>query len=99
MVRIIWSELASSELKEIYDYISFDSKLYAQRQILRIRQKTQILKRSKYVGKEVDEIANPTIRELIEGNYRIIYKVLNANEVVILTIHHSARDLTRRTIK
>lgn len=47
----------------------------------------------------VVEIGIPTIRELIEGNYRIIYKVLNINEVVILTIHHTARDLTKRDIE
>ena len=99
MVRVIWSELASNELQEIFYYISKDSKQYAKRQIIRIRQKTKKLKTSKYIGKEVNEIGIPTIREIIEGNYRIIYKVLNDHEVVILTIHHSARELTYRKIK
>ncbi|MDQ3141862.1 MAG: type II toxin-antitoxin system RelE/ParE family toxin [Bacteroidota bacterium] len=99
MVRLIWSELASNELQEIFDYVSKDSKQYAKRQIIRIRQKTNKLKISKYIGKEVNEIGIPTIREIIEGNYRIIYKVLNDHEVVILTIHHSARDLPHRKIK
>lgn len=96
MVRLIWSELAVNELQEIFDYISNDSKLYAKRQVNRIRQATQILKTSKYIGKEVEGIGIPVIREIIEGNYRIIYKVLSDHEVVILTIHHSARDLTSR---
>ncbi|MBK9982122.1 MAG: type II toxin-antitoxin system RelE/ParE family toxin [Saprospiraceae bacterium] len=99
MVRLIWTELASSELKEIYDYISNDSKLYAKRQVIRIRQKTMKLKTSKYIGRQVEEIGIPTIRELIEGNYRIIYKVMNDHEVAILTIHHSSRDLTTRKIE
>ena len=98
MVRLIWSEVAIDELKEVFDYISKDSKVYAKRQVNKIRQATKILKASKYIGKEVEEIGIPTIREIIEGNYRIIYKVMNDSEVVILTIHHSARDLAKRKI-
>ena len=45
------------------------------------------------------EINRENIRELIEGNYRIIYKILEENKIDILTIHHSARDLTRRKIE
>ncbi len=99
MVRLIWTELAASELHEIYDFISQDSKLYARRQIIRIRNKTKILKSSKYIGRIVDEIGIPVIRELIEGKYRIIYKVLNEKEISILTIHHSSRNLTNRKIE
>ena len=99
MVRIIWTELAASELNEIFEFISLDSKLYARRQIIRIRNKTKILKSSKYIGKQVDEIGIAVIRELTEGNYRIIYKVLNEKEISILTIHHSSRDLTIRQLE
>lgn len=95
MVRIIWSELAVNDLEEVFKYISNDSKVYAKRQVNRIRQKTNKLKISKYIGKEVNEIGNPIIREIIEGNYRIIYKVLNKYELVILTIHHTSRDFTK----
>jgi plasmid stabilization system protein ParE len=46
----------------------------------------------------VAEIGNEIIRELIEGNYRIIYKIVNDSRIDILTIHHSSRDLLRRNI-
>jgi len=46
----------------------------------------------------VPELTESDFRELIEGNYRIIYKVLNDKHVDILTVHHSARDLSRRKI-
>ena len=39
------------------------------------------------------------VREFVEGNYRIIYKIKSENHISILTIHHSARDITRREIK
>lgn len=69
------------------------------KQILKIRNKTKVLKKSKYIGKIVDEIGIPVIRELIEENYRIIYKIRNEKEVAILTIHYSASDLTIRSIE
>jgi toxin ParE1/3/4 len=99
MVQIRWTDSATSELLDIYGYISKDSILYAKRQLLSIRKRTQLLKKHKYSGKIVEEIQNPTIRELIEGHYRIIYKIINENEVVILTVHHSARDLTSRSLE
>ena len=64
---------------------------------LKIR--TRILKTQACSGKNVLEINQENIRELIEGNYRIIYKIVEDNQIDILTIHHSARDLIRRNIE
>jgi addiction module RelE/StbE family toxin len=96
MVQIRWLIEAQNDLKEIYEYISLDSEKYAERQIARIVAKTQILKTIVYSGKIVAEIGKSEIRELIEGNYRIIYRIVNENSIDILMIHHGARDLFRR---
>jgi addiction module RelE/StbE family toxin len=99
MVRINWTLQAKDDLKDIADYISKDSVVYAKRQVLKIKNKTSILKTQIKAGKVVPEIENSDIREIIEGNYRIIYKIISKNRIDILTVHHSARDLTRREIK
>jgi toxin ParE1/3/4 len=96
MVRIIWLESAKFDLKEIFDYISLDSKRYARFQVEKIITKTNILKSNPEIGKIVDEFKTPTIREIIEGNYRIIYSIVSAKEINILLIHHGARNLKRR---
>jgi addiction module RelE/StbE family toxin len=96
MVRIKWLVSAKNDLKEIYDYISFDSKRYAKLQLERIQNSTEILKTQIEIGKIVDEIGDPKIREIVEGNYRIIYKIISKNELHILMVHHGARDLKRR---
>jgi len=44
-------------------------------------------------GRIVPEIENESIRELILGFYRIIYRVVDENRVDILTIHHSRRSI------
>ncbi|WP_046757451.1 type II toxin-antitoxin system RelE/ParE family toxin [Kordia jejudonensis] len=98
MVQINWTLQATSDLKDIAEYISKDSKKYAKLQIVRIRFRTRILSSQLYSGKKVSEIGKKNIRELIEGNYRIIYKVVNDSRIDILTIHHSARDLYKRNI-
>ena len=47
------------------------------------------------MGRVVPEFKNATIRELILGNYRVIYRVLEDWPAVeILTIHHNARQLS-----
>jgi addiction module RelE/StbE family toxin len=98
MVQINWTFQSKDDLKSIAEYISKDSKKYARLQILRIRQRTKILNSQIYSGKIVSEMDKQNIRELIEGNYRIIYLIINDERIDILTVHHSARDLTRRKI-
>ncbi len=96
MVKISWLKEARDDLKDIFDFISRDSKKYAIRQVDRIFSRTHILRTQVRAGKIVEEINNPEIREIIEGNYRIIYRIVNENSVNIIMVHHSARDLTRR---
>ncbi|MCF6240277.1 MAG: type II toxin-antitoxin system RelE/ParE family toxin [Bacteroidales bacterium] len=98
MVQINWTFQARDDLKAIAEFISKDSIIYAKRQIQRIKNRTNILKTHIYSGKIVIEIDRSDIRELIEGNYRIIYKIVHINRVDILTVHHSARDLSKREI-
>jgi len=99
MVRLNWTFQAKDDLKAIAEYISRDSKRYAKLQVIRIKNRTRILKTQVRSGKIVPEINKENIREIIEGNYRIIYKTVKDNRIDILTIHHSARDLTKRKIE
>ena len=97
MVKIIWSILAIEELKEIHDYIAKDSKLYAKREISKIKNKVRDLKEFPEIGKFVKETGIKN-REIISGNYRIIYEMISENSIEILTIHHSARNLENREL-
>ncbi len=65
------------------------------RQVNKILNQSFILKNYIHAGKIVEEINNPPIREIIEGNYRIVTK----SKVHILMVHHGARDLTQRIPK
>ena len=93
MVRVNWTIQAMTDLKDIADYISKDSKVYAKRQVLKIKNSTMILKTNILVGRKVPEIQDEKIREIFEGNYRVVYRIVSEHQIDILTIHHCARDL------
>lgn len=96
MVQINWTSQALKDLRGIADYISKDSVKYAKRQVFKIRNSTRVLHTHMYSGRIVPELNQKDIREIIQGNYRIIYRVKGKSRVDILTIHHSARDLQKK---
>jgi len=84
-------------LEDIAQYISKGSVKYAKLTLQKILNKTEKLKINSNLGRIVPEIMDKEYKEIIIGNYRIIFQKIE-NEVNILTIHHSARDLKRREI-
>ena len=92
MVQINWTHHALFDLKEIKDYISRDSVLYAKRTILKIKDSTQILKKYPNSGKIIPEVGMSNYREIEIGNYRIFYKIVTENRIDILSIFHAARN-------
>ena len=96
MVRINWTRQAVTDLQSIAEYISKDSKFYAKREILKIRNATTILKTFPLSGKIITEISKPDFREIIQGNYRMIYKIVSKQRIDIITIHHAAQSLPKR---
>jgi toxin ParE1/3/4 len=93
MARLNWTELSINDLINIADFISKDSAKYSVIQIKRIRERARLLKTQPFLGRIVPETNNEFIRELILGNYRIIYKIISEERIDILTIHHSAKLL------
>jgi len=93
MVKLVWTELSTDDLKEIFDYIAKDSVRYASITVNKIYNRTQDIIGNPYVGRVVPEINMKFIREVISGNYRIVYKIINEFQVDILRVYHSARSL------
>ncbi|MBA7521539.1 hypothetical protein ES705_13646 [subsurface metagenome] len=99
MVKIRWTELSVDDLKSIRDYIVQDSVRYASITINRIYDRAQILSRQPLSGRIVPEFDDPKIRELIIGNYRLVYLIINEEYVEILRIYNSARLLKKESLK
>ena len=96
-MKIIWTELAVEKLEEYADYIALDKPIAALNWAESIQNSVNKLKKFSHIGREVPEIKRADIRELIEGNYRIIYRI-EENHIFILTIRHSRQLLNKTDI-
>lgn len=99
MVKIVWTEISTVDLKEIFDFIADDSVRYALITTQKIYQRAQEIVENPFLGRTVPEFNEKFIREIIEGNYRIIYRIKSEIQVDILRVFHSARLLSRKSIK
>ena len=93
MVKLIWSDQAIADLSDIGDYIAENSEMYAKLTVKKLFERPEILKTYPQAGRIVPEKNVENLRELIEGNYRIIYEVVSTEQINILTVYNSARDL------
>ncbi len=91
-MRIIWSPLAVHRASEIADYIAQDKPSAAVRWVNEVFTKVEQLKSSPQIGRVVPEISDDQFRELIYGNYRIIYRV-ELKQISVLTIRHGKQIL------
>lgn len=73
--------------------IALNSPFYAKITVDKLKNTSQILKKFPTIGRIVLEFEDEKISEIIIGNYRIIYHNFSENEIWILSIIHSARDL------
>jgi len=96
MGRVRWTEKASANLEAIFEYIAKDSRLYAARYVKSLIRATGKLEIVPFCGRVVPELDNPELREVVFGNYRIIYRVLGKEQSVqILAVVHGAREMKR----
>jgi toxin ParE1/3/4 len=93
MVQINWTQQAQNDLEEIKNYIALDSLKYAEATVLKLFHSVDILQSNSTIGRIVPELENEKFRELIKGNYRIIYWTVDENRIDILTVHHAKRLL------
>jgi len=92
MAKIVWTEIAIDDLNNIANYHSQYSDNFASALIKRLFNKPKILKEMPELCRVVPERDNEFIRELIEGNYRIIYYFEKEIDTVeIITIHHASQ--------
>jgi len=92
MARIRWTLQALDDLDAICKFIARDAPRYSQIFAQRVFSTIDHLKDYPLLGRILPEIGNEKIREILLGNYRIIYRN-RKNLVEILTIHHGARLL------
>jgi len=94
MVKVIWTDQSIDDINNIAEFIAKDSFKYAQIQVNTFFDLALLLEKSPKMGRRVPETNDDSIRELITGSYRIIYKIRTEKEILIITVHHSSRLMT-----
>jgi len=97
-MRILWSPLAIDRVAEIAEYIAADNPSAAENWVSTVFEKVEELKKFPEIGRVVPEIDNKSIRELIYGNYRIVYRV-EETRLSVLTVRHGKQILPVDEIK
>jgi toxin ParE1/3/4 len=91
-MKVLWSPLAVDRVSEIAEYIARDNPTTAEGWINTVFSKVGKLKTFPETGRIVPETNNKTIRELIYGNYRIIYR-MEEKKISVLTVRHEKQIL------
>jgi toxin ParE1/3/4 len=94
MVKVIWTARSLTDLEEIGEYISKDSSRYAKLTLEKLIETAKLIEHNQLFGRIVPEVKQKDIREIITGNYRIIYQTKAKEYAYILIVHHSSRLLS-----
>jgi addiction module RelE/StbE family toxin len=90
VTQVIWAPQAIEDVEAIRTHVARDSARYAALVVERIVAAVERLQDHPHSGRVVPELGDESIREVIHGNYRIVYRLRN-DVVEIATVFHGAR--------
>jgi toxin ParE1/3/4 len=93
-MRLYWTETARQDLLSIKRYIASDKPTAAKRWVERLKERARS---ALHAPLAAAELSRDDIRELIEGNYRIVYQVF-ADRLVVLTVLEGHRLFPEETV-
>jgi plasmid stabilization system protein ParE len=87
-----FSERAASQIEEVVRFIAVDKPGAARNWAESVRQSVMKLADFPYIGRIVPEFSDDTLRELLHGEYRIVYRVdEKVSRVVVISLYHARR--------
>ena len=94
MAAIAWAGPALEDLRQIYLFIARDSRQYAGIMVRRIRTAVSRLGDFPQRGRVVPEFPDGPYREVLVGQYRVVYHHLEDRDMVlVLAVVHGSRLL------
>jgi addiction module RelE/StbE family toxin len=97
-LKITWSPLAAEQVRDIASYIALDKPSVAEQWIDKMFDSVEQLIDFPKSGRVVPELQINSIRELVQGNYRVIYKIQD-NSISVLTVKSYRQQLRSDEIK
>jgi plasmid stabilization system protein ParE len=96
-MKVEWTDTACGHLDAIHAYIAADSPTYAVRMVDRLTCRSWQIAEAPFSGRRVPEYDRDDVREMIEGPYRLIYRI-KPDGIDVVAVIHGARDLLRAAI-
>jgi len=90
-MKVNWTEAARAQLRDIRGFVAGSSPQYATKMVDRLTRRSQQIATFPRSGRIVPEANDVSIREVLEGPYRIIYHILE-DEIDIIAVVHGARQ-------
>ncbi|MBE9048605.1 type II toxin-antitoxin system RelE/ParE family toxin [Pleurocapsales cyanobacterium LEGE 10410] len=98
-MEIVWTNQALHKLNKFVDYIAQDDVVTAENWALKLIEKTDQLIEQLESGRIVPEYNEPNLRELIFGNYRVIYRMRKEENIIyIQTVWHVRQDPPKSSV-
>ena len=91
-MKLVWSPLAVDRALEAKAYIAADNPRAADKWASGLVNAVSKLKRHPKLGRVVPEVGLEEYRQIVYGNYRIVYRI-SADTIFILTFRHFSRLL------
>lgn len=91
-MQVVWSPLARERVLKIVEQIRWDKPMAASRWLKRLLAEVETLPEMPRRCRVVPELERADVRELLFGNYRVIYRI-EEEALVILTVRHGRRLL------
>lgn len=92
-MEVIWTRRAISKLNAAADYIAKDNPSAAENWVGHILEYAEQISDYPESGRMVPEYNEPSLREIITGNYRVIYRIRKSQQFVyILTVMHARQN-------
>jgi plasmid stabilization system protein ParE len=89
-MKLRWTKRSQGDLVDIGRFIGRDKKAAARRWIERLRRSARAAANQPRAGRIVPEVGREDVREVLVGNYRIVYEI-QKTEIRVLTVfegHH-----------
>ena len=91
-MKLRWTRRAVGDLRQIRDYIARDDREAARRWVATLRARARKAARVPRAGRVVPELGREDVREVLEGSYRIVYRVVE-RAVHVLTVFEGHQRL------
>jgi toxin ParE1/3/4 len=96
-MKVLWTEQTWTRLAEIEAFLSRDDPEAASRLVDTLIERGEALAHYPDRGRKLLEIPGSGLRELIVGNYRLVYR-RSLKEIEVLTVFEGHRRLRRKEL-